>query len=360
MLGMRFHLLLAPLLALLLIGTGLSRIATAAPPLSVTLNYFRGESGAEGAHLSWQTATELDTAGFRLSRASDAGGPFQELGEIGFIEAQGGPVSGDTYEALDTTVVSGQTYWYRLIEIEQNSDEHVLDTTELTIGNEPTATLDAVATSDDGDDDGNEGDTQPGTGNPTATGTPSPSPSPDATNPAPTNTPRPATATPTVSRQASPTPDQDGDGAEEARPVGDAVEAAAPTTNGQPTAVAQVTEAYPEPPSADATPEEGYPGGPPEEDFEATPVLTETTETEESYPAAPANETTPSGPAGAGDNVVGSAPEADEGTENQTQQSGNISRVLLWLGFVAALIIFIAGAVFSILLSTRKQRQDIS
>lgn len=357
MLVMRFHLLLAPLLALILIGTGLSRIARAAPPLSVTLNYFRGESGAEGAQLEWQTATELDTAGFRLSRASDAGGPFQELGEIGFIEAQGGPVSGDTYQALDTTVVSGQTYWYRLIEIEQNSDEHVLDTTKLTIGTEPTPTLDAVATSDDGDNGGSEGDTQPGTGNPTATGTPSPSPSPDATNPARTNTPRPATATPTVSRQASPAPDEVGDGAEESRPVGDAGEAAAPTTNGQPTAVAQVTEAYPEPPPADDTPDDSYPGDPPEVDIEATPTLAQT---EESYPPAPANGNTPAPATATGDNVVGSLPEGGESADSEPQQSGNLSRVLLWLGFVAALIIFIAGAVFSILLSTRKQRQDIS
>lgn len=337
---------LMSVMSLVLVGA-----AIAAPSLSVTLNYFRGESVAEGAHLEWQTSTELDTAGFRISRATNAGGPFQELGEIGFIEARGGPVSGDTYEALDTTVVSGLTYWYRLIEIEQNSNEHVLRTATVTIGNEPTATLEAVATSDDGGNGENEEDTQPGPSNPTATATPSPSPG--ATNQAPTNTPRPTTATPAV----SPTPDDDGDRALEASSVGDAVDAAAPTTNRQPTAVAQVTEAYPEPP-ADVTPEESYPGDPPE--IETTPVLTETTETEESYPAPPANETVPAGPAAAGDNVVGSVPEADQSTENQPQQSGSLSRVLLWLGFGAALIIFIAGAVFSILLSTRKQRQDIS
>lgn len=343
---------LLPAMSLILVGA-----AIAAPPMSVTLNYFRGESTAEGAYLEWQTSTELDTAGFRISRATNSGGPFQELGDIGFIEARGGPVSGDTYEALDTAVVSGQTYWYRLVEVEQNSNEHVLHTTRLTIGNEPTATLEAVATSDDGGNGENEGDTQPGPSNPTATATPSPSPG--ATNQASTNTPRATTATPTVASQASPTPDDDGDSAVDARPVGDAVDAAAATTNGQPTAVAQVTEAYPEPP-ADVTPEETYPGEPPEENIETTPVLTETTETEESYPAPPVNETTPGGPAAAGENVVGSVPEADESTENQPQQSGNLSRVLLWLGFGAALIIFIAGAVFSILLSTRKQRQDIS
>lgn len=350
----RVRFLLAPFLALALFGVGLAGVASAAPPLSVTLSYFRGESVPEGARLEWQTATELDTAGFRVFRASDESGPFQELGEIGFVEARGGPVSGDTYEALDATVVTGQTYWYRLVEVEQNSSEHPLHTLELRIGTEPTATVDAVGTSDDGD---NGGETQPGAGDTTATRTPSPSPSPVTTSQSATNTPRPATATPTVARQASPTPERDDGSPLEARPIGDAAEAADPATNAQPTAVAQVTEAYPEPPQDDATPAGAYPDDTEGEDMEVTPVLTDTNE---SYPLAPANGITPARPTGAGENVVGSLGESEESVEDQAPQSGNLSRVLLWLGFVAALTIFVAGAVFSILLSTRKQRQDLS
>lgn len=347
----RIRYLLLPFL--FLAAAGLTAIVSAAPPLSVTLNYFRGTTVGEDARLEWQTATELDTVGYRILRASAANGPFQELSEIGIIAARGGPVSGDTYEALDTNVVTGQTYWYRLIEIEQNSNEQILDTLKLQIGNEPTATLDAIATSDNGDDDANEGETQPTTSNTTATSTPSPSPG--ATGQSGANTPRPATVTPTVTVQASTT--NDAGGPLEARPAGGLAEAAGTTDNTRPTAVAQVTEAYPDPPPADDTPAQGYPDEAPEDDVEVTP---EEPDSEESYPAAPANGITPARPTSAGDNVVGGLPESEEGVETQEQQSGNLSRILLWMGFVAALIIFIAGAAFSILLSTRKQRQDIS
>lgn len=346
-------LFLAPILALTLLATALVSVANAAPPLSVTLNFFRGESVSDGARLYWQTATELDTAGFRILRASDSGGPFQELSEIGFVEARGGPVSGDTYEVLDATVDTGQTYWYRLVEVEQNSSEHDLHTFPLTIGAEPTATLEAVATSDDGDSDGN---TQPEASSPTATRTPSPSPSPGTQNQSATNTPRPATAT--ADRQATPTPGGEDGSPIAARPLSEEAETAAPTTSVQPTAIAQATEAYPEPPSANATTDEAYPGDTTgEEQLEPTAAVTET---EESYPLAPANGITPERPTAAGGTVADNLPESEESGENAPQQSRNLSRVLLWLGFGAALIIFVAGAVFSILLSTRKQRQDLS
>lgn len=348
--------LLIPFLFLLV--AGLATIASAAPSLSVTLNYFRGSTVGEDARLEWQTATELDTVGYRILRASAADGPFEELSEIGLIAARGGPVSGDTYEALDTNVVTGQTYWYRLIEVEQNSNEQILNTLRLQIGNEPTATLDAIATSDDGDDGANEGETQPTTSSATATSTPSPSPSPGPTGPSGANTPRPASVTATLASQA-PATDDDG-GPLEPRPVGGVVEAAGTTENRRPTAVAQVTEAYPDPPSEDDTPAQGYPGEAPEEDVEVTSGAPESPESEENYPAAPTNGITPARPTVAGDNVVGGLPESEEGVEAQEQESGNLSRILLWMGFIAALIIFIAGAAFSILLSTRKQRQDIS
>ncbi len=70
--------------------------------------------------ITWETATEQNTAGFRLYRSQNEDGEFTLLNEDTIVESRGGPVSGATYVYTDYAVEAGETYFYVLEEIESN------------------------------------------------------------------------------------------------------------------------------------------------------------------------------------------------------------------------------------------------
>lgn len=326
-------------LILLSASAGISAVK-ASPAASVSLIYFRAESESDGAHLQWQTATELNTVGFRIERATQEGGPYEGLTEIGVVPAQGSATSGHTYEVVDETIADGQPYWYRLVEIESDNDEHVLDTKSLTMGAPPTATIESISTSD------SEATEQPQFEITTST----------ATSTASAATPTGQAATAQTSAAASPTPrtspttSNDAPVVAATQSVGNGVVEAA----GQPTAVAQATGSYPEPPETAQTPDESYPGA--DQPPAATAIAPTPFQPQDTNPPGLANPDITPPVDSIPDNVVGSGAE-DAATEDAGQQSSPWGRVLLWVGFVVALIIFIAGVFFSIVLSTRKQRR---
>jgi hypothetical protein len=67
--------------------------------------------------VEWETATELDTAGFHLYRGTSPDGEFTLVNQE-LIPSQGNAVSGATYAYTDHNVVPGQTYYYILEEVE--------------------------------------------------------------------------------------------------------------------------------------------------------------------------------------------------------------------------------------------------
>lgn len=69
--------------------------------------------------VTWETASEVDTAGFYLYRADSPSGPFILLNATP-IPARGDPLAGASYQFEDHTVKWGQTYFYRLEELERN------------------------------------------------------------------------------------------------------------------------------------------------------------------------------------------------------------------------------------------------
>jgi len=88
---------------------------------AVTLVYFRASSQTGMVLLTWETATELDNAGFFINRSSSQYSGYSHIGN--FIPARGDPLLGATYQYTDRDVTNGITYWYKLetIDIQQSS-----------------------------------------------------------------------------------------------------------------------------------------------------------------------------------------------------------------------------------------------
>ncbi|NIN69877.1 MAG: hypothetical protein GTO63_35390, partial [Anaerolineae bacterium] len=83
------------------------------PPTAIELSSFTAEAGADSVTLAWETAAEIDNEGFNLWRAEAADGPYTQINPS-LIPAQGSPDTGASYEYIDTGVVKGVTYYYKL------------------------------------------------------------------------------------------------------------------------------------------------------------------------------------------------------------------------------------------------------
>jgi hypothetical protein len=70
--------------------------------------------------IEWQTETELNTAGFNVYRSTSAAGEFERLNSQ-LIPSQGGPATGGAYTFVDEQVEAGQTYYYRLEDVEMDN-----------------------------------------------------------------------------------------------------------------------------------------------------------------------------------------------------------------------------------------------
>jgi hypothetical protein len=126
---------------------------------AVTLVYFRASAQTGVVLLEWETATELDNAGFFINRSLSQNSGYSRIGD--FIPARGDPLLGATYQYSDRNVSNGVLYWYKLetIDIQQNSDLYEPPVSVILGGTwTPTATATATRTQ--------------GAGNPTSTRTP--------------------------------------------------------------------------------------------------------------------------------------------------------------------------------------------
>ncbi|MCP4357242.1 MAG: hypothetical protein GY796_04395 [Chloroflexi bacterium] len=70
--------------------------------------------------VEWETATELNTAGFHLYRSASPNGEFNLITDE-LIPATGSSVSGGAYSFVDENVNTGETYYYLLEEVEFDS-----------------------------------------------------------------------------------------------------------------------------------------------------------------------------------------------------------------------------------------------
>ncbi len=67
--------------------------------------------------VQWNTASELNTAGFNVRRGDSPDGPFAQLNSE-VIPASPDPLVGGTYVYTDTNIAFGRTYYYRVEEVE--------------------------------------------------------------------------------------------------------------------------------------------------------------------------------------------------------------------------------------------------
>ena len=84
----------------------------------------------QGATITWETASEVDTAGFNLYRATSPDGPWQKINEQ-LIPPSEDPVSGGSYKFVDKSAEPGKTYYYQLEEVELSGNTTRFDPIEL-------------------------------------------------------------------------------------------------------------------------------------------------------------------------------------------------------------------------------------
>ena len=107
---------------------------------AVDLLYFRTQSGLNSVTLQWETATEIDNAGFYIQRSLEINAGYQRI--TSFIASQGDQFTGHYYEYNDQTVSSGILYYYMLEIVSASGNSEYSDVVNGIInGPTPTSTM---------------------------------------------------------------------------------------------------------------------------------------------------------------------------------------------------------------------------
>ena len=117
---------------------------------AIDLLYFRGQAEASRIKLEWQTASELDNAGFIILRNTSGGLDVSQYTAIPvfdsqfsttltFIPARGDDLTGATYVVYDENVTAGTRYFYLLQDYDTNNQYNLHGPIEIVAGQAPTA-----------------------------------------------------------------------------------------------------------------------------------------------------------------------------------------------------------------------------
>lgn len=92
-------------------------------PLPIQLSSFTGEAGDCCVILNWVTESEVNNVGFEVIRSSSKEGNFLEISSYlnnSNLVSLGNSNIRQEYFFIDTQVISGQSYWYKLIDVDIN------------------------------------------------------------------------------------------------------------------------------------------------------------------------------------------------------------------------------------------------
>lgn len=78
---------------------------------------FLAGCGASANVITWETASEVNTAGFNIYRGPSEDGPWTQVNEA-LVPPSEDPVRGGQYEFTDTSATPGEVYYYMLEEVE--------------------------------------------------------------------------------------------------------------------------------------------------------------------------------------------------------------------------------------------------
>jgi hypothetical protein len=122
---------------------------------AITLIFFNALPQDGRVILLWETATELDNAGFFINRSTEQDSGFQRINDK-IISPRGDGISGATYEHADSDVVNGTLYWYKLESIDLNQNSSFFEPVSAIPGTDGTAlpTVTPVPTSTSGGSSG--------------------------------------------------------------------------------------------------------------------------------------------------------------------------------------------------------------
>jgi len=105
----------------------------------IELSYFNSISLNGQVKLTWETASEIDNAGFNLYRSETDNGEYAKINGS-LIPAEGSSTQGTAYEFVDTGVQNGKTYYYKLESINLSGNSELFGPTSVTLSSSTSTT----------------------------------------------------------------------------------------------------------------------------------------------------------------------------------------------------------------------------
>lgn len=97
-------------------GNNLAITGNCFPPLPVEMTYFQVEVLDKRMLLEWETATEINSAGFEIQRSNDG----MSFSKIGWMAGQGNSSASHIYQFEDADIQANTNYYYRLMQLDMD------------------------------------------------------------------------------------------------------------------------------------------------------------------------------------------------------------------------------------------------
>jgi hypothetical protein len=83
----------------------------------IELTSFEADAGWHRVTLKWETASEIDNAGFNIYRSDTENGEYIKINSA-LIQSQGFPSQGASYSFVDRGLKNKGTYYYKLEDLD--------------------------------------------------------------------------------------------------------------------------------------------------------------------------------------------------------------------------------------------------